>query len=158
MPKLGRKAALILLLPANAFANQVMEKVEVRTTPDKAWAAIGDFCGIKDWHPEIASCDLKQDGKILERTLTSVNGGTMVEKEMTRSEAARAYSYRILETIYPVENYVSTIRVLPVDHGRVSILWVGAFKPVGPSADAEKAISGNYLSGLNALKAKLEAQ
>lgn len=158
MLKFRLKAVLILFLPTGAFANQVMEKVEVKTTPDKAWASIGDFCGIKDWHPAIASCELKQDGKALVRTLTTVDGGTMVEKEMTRSDAAHAYSYRILEGLFPVENYVSTIRVLPMDHGRVSILWVGAFKPVGPASDAEKAVSDNYRTGLRGLKSKLEAK
>ncbi|SFK46982.1 SRPBCC family protein [Methylocapsa palsarum] len=154
----GLTAAFVLLLPTSVLANQVLEKVEVRTTPDKAWAAIGDFCGIKEWHPAVASCELKQDGKARERILTGVDGGMTVEREMTRSDAAHAYSYRGLESLFPVEHYVSTIRVLPMDHGRVNILWVGAFKPVGPASDAEKAISANYLAGLQELKSKLEAK
>lgn len=158
MPKAWLTAALIFFAPAGASANQVMEKIEVKTTPEKAWTAIGDFCAIRDWHPSVASCDLNADGKALVRTLTSKDGATSVEQELKRSDAARAYSYRILETKLPVEKYVSTIRVLPMGRGGVSILWVGAFKPVGSAAEAEKAVAAEYLAGLKGLKAKLEAK
>ena len=134
-------AALAFLCAAsNAFAEQVLDRIAIKTTPDKAWAAIGDFCGIKDWHPDVAACDIQGEGKAQVRTVTLKNGGKLVEKEVNWNDLGRAYAYKIVESPLPVENYTATIRVLPIDSGRVDIIWASAFKPVGPAAAAGKAI------------------
>lgn len=155
-------AALALpavLIPASAaLADQVMDKVEVRTTPDKAWAAIGDFCGIKDWHPEVVSCELQIDGASRVRTLTLRDGTKFVEKEASWNDRGRAYSYTILEGPLPVSNTTSMIKVLATERGKVNLFWTSSFKPVGSAADAKKSLSDFYIAGLRSLKAKLEGR
>jgi len=148
--------ALLALSTSGALADQAMERVEVKTTPDKAWAAVGDFCAIKDWHPAIVSCELDADGKKRIRTLTTKDGSKIVEQETYRNDAGHSYGYTILESPLPVESYHATIRILPIEPGRVSIVWSSSYKSKGPAADAQKAVSGIYSAGLENLKAQLE--
>lgn len=124
MPKYWTKAAFALVLSAtNAGADQVLERIEVKTTPEKAWAAIGDFCGIKDWHPAVASCDLQGEGKTQLRTIILKDGAKIVEKEVNWNDLGRAYSYKAIESPLPVETYAATLKVLPIDKKTVDLLW-----------------------------------
>lgn len=142
---------------SRAFADKVLDRIEVKTTPDKAWAAIGDFCGIKDWHPLVAGCEAEGEGNARMRTLTLKNGAKLVEKEVTWNDLGRSYVYKIVESSLPVENCTASIKVLPIDDARIHILWTSSFKPVGSAAAAQKAVSEIFVAGLKSLKAKLEA-
>jgi len=151
-------AALAFLgAESGAFAEQVLDRIEIKTTPDRAWAAIGDFCGIKDWHPQVAACEAEGEGAARVRTLTLKDGARLVEKEVTRTDLGRTYVYKIVESSLPVENCTASIKVLPLDGGRIHILWTSSFKPIGSAAAAEKAVSEIFVAGLKSLKAKLEA-
>ncbi|HEY2417652.1 MAG TPA: SRPBCC family protein, partial [Steroidobacteraceae bacterium] len=63
----GSLAALGLILAATS-AQAVESKVSKTSTQsvDAVWAKIGDFCGIGQWHPAVAKCELSADKK--ERT------------------------------------------------------------------------------------------
>lgn len=151
--------ALSLLASANGvLADQVMERIEINTTADKAWSAIGDFCGIKNWHPSIVSCELQNEITANVRILTTKDGAKFIEQAIYWNDQTRAYSYRNLESPLPVENYTSTIRVLPIDSGKVNIVWISAFKPIGPAAKAKSLVSETYSAGLKTLKALLESK
>lgn len=145
-------------MAGGAQADQVMNRIEVQASPDAAWAAIGDFCGIKDWHPEVVACELQGDGMPRTRMLTLVDGAKFIEKEMNWNDRGRAYSYMVVEGPMPIMNAMSMIKVLPSEHGSVSLLWTGSFKPVGPAEDAKQILSDFYVAGLRSLKAKLEAR
>jgi len=150
--------ALAVSLPA--LAADVSKSVMAKGSVDKAWAAIGDFCGIKDWHPVIANCVLSEKDGAKVRTLTTKDGAVLVEKMTQWDDAAHSYGYAILESPLPVANYVSTIAVKDgADAGTVSITWSSTFDPKGASEDdARKVIAGIYDAGLGSLKAKLDAQ
>lgn len=157
MRSLCIKAAAALVASASgAAAEQVMERIEVHATPEEAWAAIGDFCGIKDWHPSVVSCDLQGDGKTKLRTLILRDGAKILEKETSWNDVSRSYSYKILESPLPVESYSATFKVLPMDKTRIYLLWTSSFKPIGPAPEAQKVISEIYAAGLKSLKEKLE--
>ncbi|WP_036257783.1 SRPBCC family protein [Methylocapsa aurea] len=150
-------AALALLCSASgALAEKVMDRIEINATADAVWAAIGDFCGIQNWHPAVASCEVESDGKARIRTVILKDGGKLVEKEINRNNLGRAYSYKGVETPLPVEHYAATIKVLPIGKTKVNVLWMSAFKPIGPGAAAEKSVSDLYVAGLKGLKAKIE--
>lgn len=158
MRKFWMKAGLALAVSAGgAEAEQALVRLDVKTTPDKAWAAIGDFCGIKDWHPAVASCELKSDGKTQIRTLILKDGGKIEEQEVNWNNLGRAYSSKIVESPLPVEKLSSTLKVLPIDKKKIQLLSTSSFKPVGPAAEAEKAVSDYYLSGLKSLRDRLES-
>ena len=155
---LAGAAVLALVASVPAQAAEVSKVIEAKGTVDKAWAALGDFCGIKDWHPAIANCVLSEKDGAKIRTLTTKDGGVLVEKMTQWDDAGHSYGYAILEGPLPVANYVSTIAVKDGSAGAVSITWSSTFDPKGASEeDARKVIAGIYDAGLGALKAKIEA-
>ena len=146
-----------LTFGGNAWAVDADQKIEAAGSVDNAWALIGDFCGIANWHPAIAKCEMKEmDGAKL-RTLTTQDGALIVEKLTNWDDAAHSYSYEILESPLPVANYASTIKVEAGSAAdTVAIDWSSTFDAKGASdEDAKKTILGIYDAGLGSLKAKL---
>jgi hypothetical protein len=106
---------------AVATAAQAIESKESKTSPqsvDAVWQKVGDFCGIGQWHPAVAKCELSADKK--QRTLTLKGGGTIVEHLVRWSDKMHSYTYKIVSSPLPVENYESTIRVAKSGSGSVS--------------------------------------
>ena len=80
-----------------------------------------------------------------------------------------SYSYRIDTVdvkVLPVNNYSSTITVLPADGGKSTVEWRGAFYRGYPNNDPPpelndeagiKAVTAIYRKGLENLKQKVEA-
>jgi len=124
---------------------------DVSTSPaDAVWKEVGDFCGIANWHPAVAKCELSHGNKI--RTLTLKGGGTIVERLLKWDDKGMSYTYAIVSSPLPVSHYISTIKVVP--EGAVSqIVWTGKYKAKKgtSSADAQKTIDGIYKAGLDAL-------
>ncbi len=137
-----------------AAAAHVIESNASRKTSesvDAVWRKIGDFCGIANWHPAVAKCELSADKK--ERTLTLKGGGTIVEHLVSWSDKKHSYTYKIVSGPLPVENYISTIHVAAAKSGSGSVIhWRGQYTAKGASdADAKKAIDGVYGPGLTSL-------
>lgn len=148
-------AALGCIVASPAFALEVKKSVTVAASPEATWKAIGDFCGIGDWHPAVAKCDLSQQDKQILRTLSLNGGGTIVEKQLARSDAKHKYSYAIVESPLPVDHYRSTISVVKSGKGS-KILWSGTFVAKGaPDDKAKEVIAGVYDGGLASLQKKL---
>ena len=143
-----------------AFAVENSNRVEGRGTTAKAWALIGDFCGIKTWHPAIQSCILSEKDGAKIRTLIAKDGATFVEKLLKWDDQGTSYTYEILSSPLPVTHYISTLKVEDDDEpGKVAITWSSSFEPAGASEDtARKAVSDVYLAGLLHLKAELKSQ
>jgi hypothetical protein len=145
--------ALGLIMAASA-AQAVESKASKSSTQsvDAVWAKVGDFCGIAQWHPAIANCVLSADKK--DRTLSLKGGGTIVEHLVRWSDAHHSYTYRIVSSPLPVENYESTIHVFAAKSGSGSVIsWKGHYSAKAPAsdADAKKAIDGVYDGGLTSL-------
>jgi hypothetical protein len=146
----GSLAALGLILAATS-AQAVESKVSKTSTQsvDAVWAKVGDFCGIGQWHPAVAKCELSADKK--ERTLTLKGGGTIVEHLVRWSDKMHSYTYRIVSSPLPVEKYESTIHVSKSGSGS-KITWSGHYSAKGASdADAKKTIDGVYQGGVDSL-------
>lgn len=132
-----------------ALAVEVTEATPVTAAPAKVWATIGGFCGIGQWHPAVEACALSNSGGKTIRTLSLKGGGTIVEEQLGRDDAAMKYTYAILESPLPVANYVSTIQVEPSGSAGSKITWTGTFEPKGASAaEAKTVIDGIYVKGL----------
>jgi hypothetical protein len=145
-----------LVFASPAFAVDVKRSVDVTATPDAAWKAIGDFCGIGNWHPAVAKCEISSKGGATFRTLTLKGGGEILEKQTARDESGRSYSYTIESSPLPVANYGATLSVAP--HGAGStVLWTAHFDAKGESdAKAGEIIGGIFDAGLGALKASFK--
>ena len=147
-------AALLALTSSAASALEASKTLDIKASPAKVWAAIGDFCGIAQWHPAITGCTLSKQGRAKVRTLTLKDGGTIVERQISRNNKAMSYRYTIVSGPLPVANYRSTISVMP-SAGGSTVSWTGTFVAKGADdAKATAAIQGVYDSGLDGLAAK----
>ena len=144
-------AAAFAALATPALAIDVSEKMDSALSADAVWAKVGDFCGIAKWHPAVKNCTLSQKDGAAMRLLDLGGGATILEKLVSRDDAKRSYTYAIVESPLPVQNYVSTLTVDAKGSGS-TILWTGKFDAKGaPDAEAAKAISGVYQAGLPGL-------
>ena len=147
----GSLVALGLILAASSA--QALESKSSKTSTqsvDAVWTKVGDFCGISQWHPALAKCELSADKK--GRTLTLKGGGTIVEHLVRWSDKMHSYTYKIVSSPLPVEKYESTLHVGKSGAGS-KITWSGHYSAKAPAsdADAKKAIDGVYESGVAAL-------
>ena len=147
---------IALSLAAPAIALEAAKQIEVKATPAVTWAAIGDFCGIGNWHPAVAKCALSEKDGAKIRTLSLNGGGTIIEKLTAVDEGKMSYSYEILESPLPVANYASTLHVEDAAGGAL-IVWTGSFDAKdAPDAKAIEVIEGIYHGGLTSLATKVK--
>lgn len=148
-------AALVVAPFTPASALEYTKSVDIAAAPETVWKAIGEFCGIADWHPAVEKCALSEkDGNTL-RTLTLKDGGTVVERQEARDEGAMSYTYTMLESVLPVANYRSTIHVAKSGNGS-RVTWTCNFRSKGaPNDRTRKAISGIYEAGLRGISGKI---
>ena len=138
--------AVALALPDAAMAGEASRSVTTSAAPDAVWAAIGDFCGIENWHPAVAECALSEHDGTRRRTLTVANdGGTIVEDLVAWDDENMTYTYKIIEAgPLPVANYESTIKVSP-DGAGSRIDWVGTFDAKDLSEDEAVGAVGSHI-------------
>jgi hypothetical protein len=148
-------AAAMAMAASAAHAAEVSETSEFKAPAQKVWeTASPDFCGIGQWHPAVEKCAMSDGGKT--RTLSLKGGGTIVEKQTSWDPSKMSYSYDIVESPLPVQNYKSTFVVAPNGDSASTITWSSTFEPKGASEDeAKKVIQGIYSGGLEALQSKM---
>jgi hypothetical protein len=135
--------------PAQAI--ELHQSASVKGAPEAVWQKIGEFCAIKDWHPAVKACEESEEGGATFRTLTLPDGGAIKEKLTEQTETS--YTYEMVESPLPVENYRSTLSVMSEGDGAM-IMWDGTFDAKGASdADAESVIAGIYKAGLDQIGA-----
>jgi hypothetical protein len=169
-------AALIASALSNAAwahgptRQKITEKIEINAPPAKVWGIIGDFHDMS-WLPGVVKTTGEggNEPDVAKRRLTLDGGATIDELLYKYNAEQMTYSYRIEEIdvkVLPVNNYSSTIAVLPADGGKSTVEWHGAFYRGYPNNDpppelndeaALKAVGALYRRGLENLKKKAEA-
>ncbi|MEQ3410504.1 SRPBCC family protein [Klebsiella aerogenes] len=131
--------------------------IEIPATVDQVWQLMGGFDSLPDWLPFIPKSVVSEGGRV--RTLTTSDGGTVIERLEAFDNRQRSYSYSIIQAPFPVVDYLSTIAVLATADSNITrVEWSGSFTPVNVSdADAEALFSGIYRDGLQALKNNFSA-
>ena len=119
---------------------------------EKLWDIIGHFNALPDWHPAVESSELEEGGKV--RRLALAGGGTIVERLERIDDSERLYRYSIVESPWPVANYVAELHVRPDDDGTgCTAEWSSNFEPKGVSInDATQFIQGIYQAGFDNLR------
>ena len=126
----------------------VTVSTHLSATPEQVWSKIGDPGAISAWHPVIAASSL--DGG--HRACTLADGAQIAEEIDELDDANRSYSYRIIESPLPLENYRSTIKVVDADGG-CAVEWTSSFEvSAGPPEDMIAVIKGVYDAGMAALR------
>lgn len=125
--------------------------MDIPASADTVWQLIGGFDALPDWLPFIPKSVISQGGRV--RTLTTADGGTVIERLEAFDNRQRSYSYSIMQAPFPVVNYLSTLSAHATDDANVArVEWSGSFTPVNISDDEAIALfSGIYQGGLDAL-------
>ncbi|MGP2685799.1 SRPBCC family protein [Serratia marcescens] len=125
--------------------------MNIPASADTVWQLIGGFDALPDWLPFIPKSVISEGGRV--RTLTTADGGTVIERLEAFDNRQRSYSYSIMQAPFPVVNYLSTLSVHATDDANVArVKWSGSFTPVNISDDEAVALfSGIYQGGLDAL-------
>lgn len=108
----------IILIDINAKANDV-------------WAKVSNFGDLGAWHPAVKTTEIVEgtnNKKDAVRVLTLQDGGMVKEKLESYNSAKKTYSYAILESVFPVSSYHSTITVEPTKGNMTKVVWRGHFK------------------------------
>ncbi|GHE95097.1 MxaD family protein [Streptomyces spiralis] len=130
----------------------------VPASPDKVWSLIGGFDALPDWLPYISESTALEGGRV--RRLKNPEGEVIIERLVDFNETERRYSYAILQAPFPVNGYVSTIRVhaIPGQENAAEVQWSGRFNPDGATEDeVVDLFNGIYRDGLDALHTTLAA-
>ena len=148
----------------------VTQTVHIQAPAGKVWDAAKNFDQLNTWLPPVAKDEIVEGqnntvGAV--RLLTLKDGGTVKEKLLAYTPAARTFRYQIVESVLPVSHYTSVFTVKSAGKGKSTVTWSGRFKRknvAGNPADNENdktamdAINGVYQSGLDNLKKMLEAK
>ena len=95
---------------------------------DTVWRVVRDFDGLPAWVPAITASELEDGARSDQvgavRHLTLADGGTVRERLVALDDRERRLTYAILDSPFPVQDYRSTIRVLPVTaSGECVVTW-----------------------------------
>ncbi|MFE5690817.1 SRPBCC family protein, partial [Streptomyces sp. NPDC056512] len=113
---------------------------------------------LPDWLPYIPESTLLEGGRV--RRLKNPEGEVIIERLVDFNETERHYSYAILQAPFPVNGYVSTIRVhtVPGRDDVTEVQWSGRFNPDNATDDeVVDLFNGIYTDGLDALNQTLSA-
>jgi len=128
--------------------------IDLPVSADKVWQLIGGFNSLPDWSSNIPRSETTEGGRV--RHLATSNGETIVERLEKFDNAARSYSYSIVQAPFPIIDYLATISVHNKAGGSgCRVDWSGTFTPKGVSeSEASKLVQGVFEVGLKALAAR----
>jgi hypothetical protein len=131
----------------------VTSTADLDVDPDTVWKLIGGFGSLLDWTSDFVSCELGAGGRT--RRLTTTSGDVIVERLLAFDDAARSYSYGVLDSPFPVTSPSATLQVLPqADGPGTHVEWTGQLIANGISdAEATAMLKKIYDDGLAALLA-----
>jgi hypothetical protein len=125
----------------------------------RVWARVRDFNALPNWHPAIAESRIENgepSDKIgCVRDFRLRNGDRLREKLLGLSDYDLFYTYSILDSPMPVNDYVATLRLTPIsDQDRTFIEWTAEFE-CAPEQRAELVQNiggGVFQAGFDSLK------
>jgi hypothetical protein len=130
---------------------KVHESQSLPVSVEEAWALVGGFNALPEWHPAVRVSTLEDGGRV--RRLELANGAALIERMFSFDESKRSYAYSIEEGPLPVSGYRSTVSVLAQpSEGGCRVEWSGEFSPHGATEpEAVAVIRGIYRAGLDRL-------
>lgn len=130
---------------------------QVRAPADKVWRLIGPFGSIAKWLPGIETAEVEGAGPGAVRVLTTADGGKITDRLVAENPEPPGYTYSILSSPFPIENYVSTIIVLDEGDGTCTVSWVCNFQAVGvPDDEVTQLFADLYRGGIANIKMMTE--
>lgn len=131
---------------------------------DRIWQTVRDFNALPDWVPAVRESRIEggqpSDQVGCVRAFRLEDGGFLRERLLALSDYDYSVTYSILESPMGVENYIATLKLVPVtDGGRTFAEWTAEFD-CDPAAEAELVANiGNnvFQAAFDALKVRFGA-
>ncbi len=131
---------------------------------DRIWQTVRDFNALPDWLPAVRESRIEggqpSDQVGCVRAFRLEDGGFLRERLLALSDYDYSVTYSILESPMGVENYIATLKLVPVtDGGRTFAEWTAEFD-CDPAAEAELVANiGNnvFQAAFDALKVRFGA-
>ncbi len=130
---------------------------------EKVWAYGRDFNGHGEWHPLIAKSVIEEgrpsDQVGCIRNFDLTNGGNLREQLLSFSDLERSFTYNILVSPMPIQNYVATFHCMPVTEGnRTFVEWYATFDvSVEDKARISQQVGQDtFAAGIKALEAAVK--
>jgi hypothetical protein len=138
----------------NTELQSVVERVDLKTEPDKVWTLIGQFGG--NWHPLIADIKLIGTGVGALRVIETIDGKQIIERLDAVDVSSRSYRYSNVSGL-PVSNYTGVLAVKPNGSGS-SVEWRAQYLANGQGDLVVRTIiSTLFKAGLDSLKPRFGA-
>ena len=125
---------------------------------ENVWSRVRDFNALPDWHPAVSDSRI-EDGDPSDkigciRNFTLKDGGNIREQLLDLRDTHHICTYSILESPMPVENYVATLRLLPItDTDTTYAEWTAEFNcpPEDEEALTSRVSDAVFQGGFDAL-------
>jgi len=130
---------------------KIATSIKLNAPADTVWGIIGDPAGLADWHPAIATSEAHTHEGSPARVCTLGDGAKLLEKIDAHDDAAKQYTYSIVESPLPLKSYRSTIGVRDAGGG-CEVHWSAEFEPEGDAEQIKSMLKDVYDAGLNELK------
>ncbi len=128
---------------------------------DRIWQTVRDFNALPDWVPAVRESRIEggqpSDQVGCVRAFRLEDGGFLRERLLALSDYDYSVTYAILESPMGVENYIATLKLMPVtDGGRTFAEWTAEFD-CDPAAEADLVANignGVFQAAFDALKVR----
>jgi mxaD protein len=155
-----------LLMPVAASAQNtlnVYQTVDVDASAGDTWNVVKNYDNLHGWHPAFESTQItsgQNNTPGAMRRLTLRGAGSFDEELLAFDEQTRKLRYRIVgDSPLPIDNYDSTIQVIPTGPVTSTVVWRGSFTAKGVKDDeAINVITGAYRAGLDNLGRVVEGR
>ena len=135
---------------------QVSSKTTIHVPADVVWQVIGDFGAVGQYLVGVVDCTVVGEGVGAQRTLTSTDGGVIVERLEALDGAAHRLSYALL-TDTPFRNCLTTMLVRELGPSLAEVEWSATFEADGlPADEARDMLEGALTANCLALKQFME--
>ncbi|WP_439862618.1 SRPBCC family protein [Pseudomonas antarctica] len=109
---------------------------------ERVWGVLKRFADISQWHPAITQSvieDGQPDGLVgCIRRLTLQDGAILREQLLSVDAVNLQFSYRFVEAPLPVDNYVLTVRLIPLTgEDKTVIMWSATFDTRAPDPEGQ---------------------
>ncbi len=144
---------------------QVFTSSVIDAPLEVVWDRIRDFNGLPTWNPSVVESHIEEGlssatvGCV--RNFTLADGGKLREKLLALSDSPCSCTYSILSSPMPVEDYVATLRCLPITDGkRTYVEWSAEFRcPAEEEAGLVEGIGqGVFQASFDRLRELLEGR
>lgn len=141
---------------------RVYTSTVIAAPADRVWSVVRDFNALPAWTDFVVDSRIEEglpSDKIgCVRAFRLEDGGFIREKLLALSDFDYSCSYAILESPMGVENYIATLRLIPVtDGGQTFAEWSAEFDCAREREDevVEHIGMNVFLGGLTSLKSRL---